>query len=173
MKSIIFILTLIITILIYNNKMLSDNVDKLNKDLSDYKKVTGVGGIFFKSKDPAKLKEWYRKNLGLAVNEYGTMFETRSTDNPSQKKYLQWSLFPEKTKYFLPSEKDFMINYTVGNLDELVKELKLNEVNILDTVESYDYGKFVHIMDTEGNKIELWEPVDSTSAKEFEGETTH
>jgi len=109
----------------------------------------------------------------LAVNEYGTMFETRSTDNPSQKKYLQWSLFPEKTKYFLPSEKDFMINYTVGNLDELVKELKLNEVNILDTVESYDYGKFVHIMDTEGNKIELWEPVDSTSAKEFEGETTH
>ncbi|RYY85326.1 MAG: VOC family protein, partial [Chitinophagaceae bacterium] len=72
----------------------------------------------------------------------------------------QWSLFSETTKYFQPSDKDFMINYRVENLEGLVEQLKQEGVTIVDAIESYDYGKFVHILDAEGNKIQLWEPVD-------------
>lgn len=124
------------------------------------KKVTGIGGVFFKSKNPKEIKNWYRDNLGLAVDAYGSMFESRDSANPEKKTYLQWSPFEEKTKYFEPSEKEFMINYRVENLEDLVKELKENGVRICDEIETYDYGKFVHIMDPEGNKLELWEPID-------------
>jgi len=124
------------------------------------KKVTGIGGIFFKSKDPKEIKNWYRDNLGLAVDAYGSMFESRDSAHPEKKTFLQWSPFEEKTKYFEPSEKEFMINYRVDNLEDLVKELKINGVKICDEIETYDYGKFVHIMDPEGNKLELWEPLD-------------
>lgn len=137
------------------------------------KKVTGIGGIFFKCKDPQQMKDWYAKNLGLATNEYGSLFEFREADNPSQKAYLQWSPFSEKTKYFEPSQKEFMINYRVENLVELVKELKSSGVTVLDEIEEFEYGKFIHIMDPEGNKIELWEPVDNAFTEEQEGKTTH
>lgn len=129
--------------------------------MKEKKKVTGIGGIFFKCEDPAKMKEWYSKNLGLVTDEYGSMFEFRSAENPDEKAYLQWSPFSDKTKYFEPSKKEFMINYRVENIESLVEELKADGVEVLDDIESYDYGKFVHIMDPEGNKIELWEPVDS------------
>ena len=124
-------------------------------------KVTGIGGIFFRSKDPKKANEWYGKNLGLAINEYGSSFEFRNAHNPEEINYLQWSTFDENTKYFDPSTKEFMINYRVQNMEGLVKKLKENGVQVLDEIEAYDYGKFVHILDLEGNKIELWEPVDS------------
>ena len=137
------------------------------------KKVTGVGGIFFKCKDVKNMKEWYNKNLGLVTNEYGSMFEFRNSDKPDQKNYLQWSPFSDKTKYFEPSEKDVMINYRVENIETLVEELKKSGVQIVDSIASYDYGKFIHIMDPEGNKIELWEPVESTFTKMYEGKTTH
>ncbi len=124
------------------------------------KKVTGIGGIFFKCKDPAKMKDWYQKHLGLNTNEYGATFEWRENDDSSKTGQTQWSPFAETTKYFEPSSKDFMINYRVENLAELVDELKQEGVTIVDNIESYDYGKFVHILDIEGNKIELWEPND-------------
>lgn len=124
------------------------------------KKVMGIGGIFFKCKDPEAMKSWYNKNLGLITNEYGSLFEFRSSTEPEKKEYLQWSPFPEATKYFEPSKKQFMINYRVEKLAELVEELKFQGVNVLDDIEGFEYGKFVHIMDPEGNKIELWEPVD-------------
>ena len=123
-------------------------------------KVTGVGGIFFRSKDPEKTKEWYSKNLGIATTQYGCSFEFRNANRPEEINYLQWSPFKEDTSYFDPSKKEFMINYRVQNLEGLLKQLKKNGVTILDEVAEYDYGKFVHIMDLEGNKIELWEPVD-------------
>jgi predicted enzyme related to lactoylglutathione lyase len=91
---------------------------------------------------------------------YGAVFEWRQAADSSKKGFSQWSPFGEKTKYFEPSTKDFMINYRVENLEGLVKELKKEEVTITDTIAKYDYGKFVHIMDIEGNKIELWEPND-------------
>ncbi len=128
-------------------------------------KVTGIGGIFFKSKSTAAVKEWYGKNLGLSIDLYGSVFEFRNANNPDQVNYLRWGPFPEKTDYFDPSKKEFMINYRVQYLDRLVKKLKANGVTILDSIENYEYGKFVHIMDLEGNKIELWEPVDSILTK--------
>ena len=136
------------------------------------KKVTGVGGIFFKSKDPEKSREWYRKNLGLVTNEYGSLFEFRDSDIPEKKGYLQWSPFPNDSTYMQPSDKEFMINFRVGNLEKLLIELKKSGVEILNDIETYEYGKFVHIMDPDGVKIELWEPIDSIFTKMYEGKTT-
>lgn len=124
------------------------------------KKVTGIGGIFFKCKDPGKMKDWYKTHLGLDTNDYGATFEWREADDPTIKGATQWSPFGETTKYFAPSTKEFMINYRVADLEALVEELKKEGVTIVDEIESYDYGKFVHIVDMEGNKIELWEPKD-------------
>ncbi|PKP31259.1 MAG: aminopeptidase [Bacteroidetes bacterium HGW-Bacteroidetes-16] len=151
---------------------LSQENHKSKIEMENRKKVTGIGGVFFKSKDPKMLNDWYNNNLGLVTNEYGSLFEFRSSDNPDQKGYLQWSPFAEKTTYFEPSEKEFMINYRVENLEDLVKELKENGVTVLDEIETYEYGKFVHIMDPEGNKIELWEPVDNVFTKMYNGKTT-
>ncbi len=134
-------------------------------------KVTGIGGIFFRSKNPTETKEWYGDNLGLAINEYGSSFEFRNANRPEEINYLQWSPFDEGTDYFDPSEKEFMINYRVQNIEGLVKKLKDNGVTIVDEIEKYEYGKFVHILDPEGNKLELWEPVDSVFTA-MGGETT-
>ena len=123
-------------------------------------KVTGIGGIFFFSKDPEKTKKWYAHHLGLAVNEWGSSFEFRNAHRPEEINYLQWSPFEEKSDYFIPSKKEFMINYRVQNIVALVEQLKANGVQVLDEITEYDYGKFVHLLDEEGNKIELWEPVD-------------
>jgi len=122
------------------------------------KKVTGIGGIFFKCKDPNKMNEWYKTHLGFDTTQYGTSFEWRQLEDPTKTGTTQWSPFAETTKYFEPSTKDFMINYRVDNLVALVAQLKSEGVTIVDEIESYDYGKFVHIVDVEGNKIELWEP---------------
>ena len=122
-------------------------------------KVTGIGGIFFYSDDLKETKEWYTKNLGIEINDWGSSsFESRNINNPDQINSLQWKPFKKGDEYFSPSQKDFMINYTVQNIEGLVEKLKENGVTILDSIASYDYGKFVHIMDVEGNKIELWEP---------------
>lgn len=131
-----------------------------SKEQAKMKKVTGIGGIFFKCKDPNKMKEWYKTNLGLNTNEYGASFEWRQSDDSTKKGLTQWTPFAEKTKYFEPSTKDFMINYRVENIETLVEDLKKNGVTIVDTIQTYDYGKFVHVLDPEGNKIELWEPTE-------------
>jgi predicted enzyme related to lactoylglutathione lyase len=123
-------------------------------------KVTGIGGVFFKCKDPKKITEWYQKHLGLNTNPYGATFEWYEGADSTKKAQTQWTPFAETTKYFEPSTKDFMINYRVENLVALVEELRKDGVTIVDTIETYDYGKFVHILDAEGNKIQLWEPVD-------------
>ncbi len=126
------------------------------------KKVTGVGGIFFKCKDPKKMTEWYKNNLGLNTNPYGgATFEWYEGSDSTKKGQTQWQPFPENTKYFEPSTKDFMINYRVENLEALVEELKKNGVTIVDTIEIVDYGKFVHILDAEANKVQLWEPIEN------------
>lgn len=124
------------------------------------KKVTGIGGIFFKCKDPNKMREWYNTNLGINANQYGASFDWREADDSTKKGVTQWATFAEKTKYFEPSTKDFMINYRVEHMENLVEELKKSGVTIVDTIQSFDYGKFVHILDPEGNKIELWEPTE-------------
>jgi predicted enzyme related to lactoylglutathione lyase len=134
-------------------------------------KVTGIGGIFFRTKNPEKTREWYGQNLGMAINDYGSSIEFRNAHRPDEINYLQWSPFDENTDYFQPSEKQFMINYRVQNIEALVEKLKANGVTIVDKIEEFDYGKFVHIMDNDGNKIELWEPVDHVFTV-IGGETT-
>jgi predicted enzyme related to lactoylglutathione lyase len=129
-------------------------------DNNKTKRVTGIGGIFFKCKDPGKIRAWYQAHLGIKTNPYGSVFEWRQATDSTLKGYTQWSPFKETTKYFEPSTKDFMINYRVANLTELVKQLRIEGVTITDTMETYNYGKFIHILDAEGNKIELWEPND-------------
>lgn len=121
-------------------------------------KVIGVGGIFFFSNNLQETREWYAKNLGFEINEWGARFESRNLNKPGEINSLQWSLFEKGSDYFAPSKKEFMINYRVQNIEGLVDKLKENGVIVLDSIESYDYGKFVHIMDSEGNKIELWKP---------------
>jgi len=129
------------------------------------KRVTGIGGIFFKCKDPKKMREWYQTHLGLNTNQYGAVFEWYQGADSTKKGFTQWSPFKETTKYFDPSTKDFMINYRVENLAALVDEFRKEGVTVLDTIESVDYGKFVHILDLEGNKVELWEPNDDVYEK--------
>jgi len=124
------------------------------------KKVIGIGGIFFKCKDVAQLKAWYGKHLGLEISDYGTNFEWRDAEDPAKKGSTVWSPFKESTTYFEPSPKQFMINYRVENLEWIVQELKKEGVTVLDEIASFDYGKFVHILDLEENKIELWEAND-------------
>jgi len=124
------------------------------------KKVTGIGGIFFKCKDPKQMKAWYKNHLGLNTDDYGATFEWREEADPKQKGTTHWSPFEDDTSYFEPSKKEFMVNYRVTDLEALVAELKKEGVSIVDDIASFDYGKFIHIMDPEGNKIELWEPKD-------------
>lgn len=146
-----------------------------NQSNEQVKKVTGIGGIFFKCKDPKKVKEWYKENLGINTNEYGAVFEWYQGADSTKKGFTQWGTFNETTDYFAPSTKEFMINYRVEDIEALVKELKQNNVNILDTIQSVSYGKFVHILDIEGNKIELWQPNDieyEKLGKQFGSKTT-
>lgn len=143
------------------NKMDNSNSETANPALTNdtTPKVTGIGGIFFYSDSLKETKEWYTQNLGIEINDWGSSdFESRNVNKPDEINSLQWKPFKKGDEYFSPSKKDFMINYRVQNIEGLVTKLKENGVTILDSIASYDFGKFVHIMDTEGNKIELWEP---------------
>jgi predicted enzyme related to lactoylglutathione lyase len=165
MKHLIYILFL--TLLFTNCDTTTQNTNT-----TDYTpRVTGIGCIFFESDNPSLMREWYGENLGLAIDDYGSPFEFRNANNPSEINYLRWSVMDKENDYFLPSKKGFMINYRVQHIEALVKKLKENGVVILDEVVTYEYGKFVHILDPEGNKIELWEPVDSVLTK-IGGKTT-
>lgn len=126
------------------------------------KRVTGLGGVFFKTKDPAKIKDWYKKHLDLPVDDYGASFRWIDVNDKDAKTpaLTAWSPFKDDTKYFSPSDKPYMFNYRVENLVELLKLLKEEGVQIVGELEEFSYGKFAWIMDPEGNKIELWEPKD-------------
>ncbi len=132
------------------------------------KRVTGIGGVFFKCKDPNAIKDWYKKHLGIDTDQWGTNFEWRQGADASKKGFTQWSPVSEKSTHF---DGALMINYRVENLEELVVQLKKEGVEIVDKIETFDYGKFVHILDNEGNKIELWEPNDVAYDKIVVGRT--
>jgi len=148
-----------------SNKMEEQKKEKTNSVNDTTPKVTGIGGIFFYSDNPKETNDWYSENLGIEINAWGSSsFESRNINNPTQINSLQWKLFKNGDEYFSPSKKGFMINYQVQNIEGLVAKLKENGVTILDSIATYDYGKFIHIMDNEGNKIELWESVDNTKS---------
>jgi catechol 2,3-dioxygenase-like lactoylglutathione lyase family enzyme len=124
------------------------------------KRVTGIGGIFFKSDDPERLYRWYEKHLGIVREPHGqgAAFHWRNADNPEEDGFTAWGVFPSSTKYFDPSRARHMINYRVDDLDTLLAALKAEGVEIDPHREDYDYGRFAWIMDPDGNRIELWEP---------------
>jgi len=154
------LIVLVITASFVSGFAVKTIITKHADEQSGIKKVTGIGGIFFKCKDPKKLRDWYQEHLGFNTNQYGAVFEWFQGADSTKKGFSQWSPFKETTKYFEPSTKDFMINYRVENLEALVEQLKKDSVIVTDQIQSVEYGKFVHIMDPEGNKIELWEPND-------------
>ncbi|SHI63505.1 VOC family protein [Pseudozobellia thermophila] len=117
-------------------------------------RVTGLGGFFFKTKDPDKIKNWYKRHLGLNTDTYGCTFWWKDQEG------TQWSPMDEKTDYYEPSQSSFMMNFRVENLEELLQALKEEGVTIVGKMEEYEYGKFGWILDPDGNKVELWEPVD-------------
>lgn len=120
--------------------------------------VSGLGGFFFKTKDPDVIKDWYKKHLGVNTDQYGWTFWWK--DQEGNDCSTQWSPFKEDTTYFAPSEKPFMMNLRVKNLEKLLETLKNEGITIVGEVEEFSYGKFGWILDPEGNKLELWEPND-------------
>lgn len=129
------------------------------------KRVISLGGVFFKTEDPEKMKQWYEQHLGIPAGQYGTTFEWNKTNDTSQKGFTAWSLFSDKTTYFAPSQKEFMVNYRVENLAALIDILKKEGVQVVGEIQEEEYGKFAWILDPEGNKIELWEPNDEVYEK--------
>ncbi|MGC4057746.1 MAG: VOC family protein [Chitinophagaceae bacterium] len=121
-------------------------------------RVTGIGGIFFKCKDPEKMRQWYQTHLGIDMSPYGAKISSQTESG--KEGYTLWTPFPDTTSYFGPSEQSFMINYRVADLEALVAALKEEGVTILDELVAHEYGKFIHVEDIEGNKIELWEPAE-------------
>lgn len=123
------------------------------------KRVTGIGGIFFKSENPQQLYEWYVKHLGIQLESHGQAATFHWLDPRKRNKGMTvWSIFPHDTKYFSPGRASFMINYRVENLDALLAALKQERVEVDPKREDYEYGRFAWILDPEGNRIELWEP---------------
>lgn len=122
------------------------------------KRVIGLGGIFFKSEDHQKTKDWYEKHLGIPMESWGAVFPWMRKDKPEEETYTAWSVFKKDTKYLDPSKHDFMINYQVENLHELLELLKKEGVQVMEKAEESEFGKFGWIMDPDGRKIELWEP---------------
>jgi len=121
-------------------------------------KVIGVGGVFLKSQDKARLSAWYSDQLGIEQGEYGGMFQWRSFEDPQREHVTAWNIFPAASKYFDHSRAPFMINYIVDDLDALLAKLEQAGVEIDPQRDNHDYGRFAWVYDPDGNKIELWEP---------------
>lgn len=123
------------------------------------KNVRGIGGFFLKSVNPSALSEWYSKYFGFFFNHSAHTFE-RTDPDTGKDQMTVFSLFPMETKYIQPSQKSFMLNFIVTDLEALVSELKSSEVEMVGDIQIYEYGKFAWFMDPEGNKVELWQPAE-------------
>ncbi|HUR28022.1 MAG TPA: VOC family protein [Planctomycetota bacterium] len=122
-------------------------------------RVTGIGGIFIKAKNPEVMKAWYRKHLGLDISEWGGVtFQWQTAERPNPHGATVWSIFPQDSKYFAPSTAPFMVNYRVENLSEVLAALRAAGCDVDAKSDESEYGKFGWVMDPEGNRIELWEP---------------
>jgi len=123
------------------------------------KRVTGIGGIFFKARDAAALRAWYSRHLGIDVQEWGgTAFTWSDSEGNPIKGTTIWTIGEADGNYFAPSTSSFMVNYRVADLRALVRVLREEGCNVLEKVDESEYGKFAWVMDPEGNKVELWEP---------------
>lgn len=123
------------------------------------KRVTGIGGIFIKSPNPEKLREWYQKHLGIPIESWGgTAFRWAGEHNPDGHGTTVWSVFNATSDYFKPSNSQFMVNYRVEDVKALIATLRTEGCQVDDKIDESEYGKFGWVVDPDGNKIELWEP---------------
>jgi predicted enzyme related to lactoylglutathione lyase len=122
------------------------------------KRVTGIGGIFFKARDPEALREWYRRHLGLDVQPWGGAVFRWSDPDPEPDGVTVWNIFPDSSSYFDPSTVPFMVNYRVTDLAAVLSALRAEGCQVEDRTETSEFGKFGWVMDPEGNRVELWEP---------------
>ena len=123
-------------------------------------RITGIGGIFFKSRnDNAALAAWYRKHLGMQIESFGGAILKWPDDKAEDNGLTVWHVAEKESDWFSPSDSSFMINYRVDNLDDMIAQLRADGVEIVGGPESHENGKFAWIMDPEGNKVELWEPM--------------
>ncbi|MFI5205167.1 MAG: VOC family protein [Flavobacteriales bacterium] len=129
-------------------------------------KVTGIGGVFFKCENTEKVKEWYGKHLGIPISPWGAMFKWREHDEPEKEGTTTWAPFKKDSNHFGSPQQQCMINYRVKDLKALLAELKKEGVQQVGDVQEFEYGKFAWVLDCEGNKIELWEPIDSAFLNE-------
>jgi len=137
--------------------ILNNNTEVSSPEVTS-NRVTGIGGVFFKTENPKTTKDWYSRHLGLNTDDYGCTFWWK--DKQGNDATTQWSPFKKDTSYFNPSKKEFMINFRVQNLEKLLSDLKNEGVTVVGEMEEYEYGKFGWVLDPEENKIELWEPID-------------
>jgi catechol 2,3-dioxygenase-like lactoylglutathione lyase family enzyme len=140
-----------------------DNHKKGKQTMSQQGRILGIGGIFFKSANQQQAQEWYAKHLGLADSGHGVMLPWREKDNPESEQMTVWSIFPGNTKYFEPSPASFMVNYIVDDLDALLGRLAKEGVHIDPKRQDESYGRFAWIYDPDGNKIELWQPLNPSN----------
>jgi len=129
-------------------------------------RVTGIGGIFFKAKDPKALARWYRRHLGIRIEDSVALFTWRDGKDGKGKGHTVWSIFPAETNYFGKNGASFMINYRVRDLDAVLAALGRKGVEVARTTEDSKYGRFGWVTDSEGNRIELWEPPKAYRAPE-------
>ncbi len=136
------------------------------------RRARAIGGVFFRSADPEATRAWYQQHLGLGTDAYGSAFTWRPDSAPEQRGFTQWSSFEADTDYFGSADQQFMINYRVEGLAELVETLRAEGVEIVDEIDVQPYGSFVHIVDNDGRRVELWEPIDTEYEDAVEGRTT-
>lgn len=134
-------------------------------------RVRGIGGVFFRSSEPGTTREWYRQHLGLRTDDYGTNFAWRRADDPQRFGYTQWSPFAADTDYFGAGDQQFMVNYRVDDLGALLERLRAADVEVVGEVQEESYGRFAHIVDVDGRRVELWEPVDDEYERMLDGVT--
>ncbi len=129
-----------------------------SKRKTDRAGADGLGGVFFRCQDPEATKQWYAQHLGLAVDEWGSVFRWRKDDQPEEKAWTQWSPFKADTEYFGDRDQQFMINYRVDDLIKVIDQMREAGVEIVGDIIEESYGKFAHVVDHDGRRIELWEP---------------
>ena len=124
-------------------------------------RVTGIGGIFFKTKDPQQTRDWYQRHLGIESESWGALLKWRTYDDPERVATTTWSPMSADTAYFQPGDSQFMVNYRVENLEALLAVLKAEGIEQVGEMETHEYGRFAWILDPDGRKVELWEPIDA------------
>lgn len=134
-------------------------------------RVTSIGGVFFRSADPKATREWYSKHLGLGIEDHGSNFRWRSNTEPERKGFTLWSPFDDATGYFGKPDQQAMINYRVDDLDAILRRLRDAGVEIVGEMEVQPFGRFQHIIDGDGRRVELWEPNDTEYEQIVEGIT--